>query len=92
MSSLLQNLKIFLQNLKGFIGFLFSICISGDSASYFIQMIMLITLEYTLAQTRMMFGRVTLPRKGASEGQICRPYSKIQKFISYIFCFQLQFL
>ena len=44
--------------------------------SYFIQMIMLISLEYTLAQTRMVFGRVTLPRKGP-RGQMCLPYSKI---------------
>ena len=62
MSSLLQNLKVF-------IGFLFSISISGDSASYFIQMISLISLEYTLAQTRMVFGRVTLPSKGPMRGK-----------------------
>ena len=41
-----------------FIGFLFSISISGDFASYVIEMIMLLNLECTLAQTRMVFGRV----------------------------------
>ena len=45
--------------------YMFSISISGESASYFIQMIILISLEYTLALTRMVFGRVTLPSKGA---------------------------
>ena len=66
MSSLWQNLKVS-------IGFLFSVSISGDIASYFIQMIMLICLEYTMAQTRMVFGSVTLPSKWPMRGK----YSKI---------------
>ena len=52
------------QNLKVFISFLFSVSISGVLASHFIQMVMLISLEYTLAQTRMLFGGVTKPSKG----------------------------
>ena len=52
-----------------FIGFLFSIGISGDSASYLIQINMLISLEYTMAQTKMVFGRVTLPSKGLMRGK-----------------------
>ena len=48
------------QNPKVLIGFLFSISIFGDSASYFSEMIMFISLECTLAQTRLGFGRVTL--------------------------------
>ena len=62
MSSVWQNLKVFM-------GCLFSISISGDSASYFIAMIMLISLECTLAQKRMGFGRVTCPSKGPMSGQ-----------------------
>ena len=45
MSSLWQNPEVF-------IGFLFSIIIAGGTASYFIQMMKLISLEYTLAQTQ----------------------------------------
>ena len=42
----------------------FSISISGVSASYFKEMIMVISFEYILAQTRMGFCRITLPNKG----------------------------
>ena len=52
-----------------FLGFLFSISISGDSVSSFMEMIMFINLECTLTQTRMGFGRVTLPSKGPMTGQ-----------------------
>ena len=77
MSSLWQNLKVF-------VGFLFSISISGDSASYFIQIIMLISLEYTLAQTRMVFGKVSLPSKGPMRGKYVFLMSKSKScFIDY---------
>ena len=76
MSSLWQNPEVF-------IGFLFSTIIAGDTASYFIQMIKLISLEYILAQTRMRFGRIALPSKGAHEGQTCLSYGKI--FFSFFF-------
>ena len=52
----IRGQKVFLwQNLEVFVIFLFSIFISGDSASYFLGMIMLI-LD-TLAQTRVGVGR-----------------------------------
>ena len=57
------------QNPKVFIGFPFSICISGGSASCFIDMIILVNLECTLAQTRVGFGRVILPSKRPMRGQ-----------------------
>ena len=57
MSSVWQNPKVFMSCL-------FSISISGDSESYFIAMIMLISLECTLAQTRVEVRRVTCPSKG----------------------------
>ena len=41
------------QNRNVFVSFILSVIISGDSASYFIGMIMLISLEDTLIQTRM---------------------------------------
>ena len=71
MSSLWQNPDVFI------VFFLFSIIISGDTASYFIKMFMLISLclfilislECTLAQTRMGFGRLTLPSRGAMMDQ-----------------------
>ena len=52
MSSLCQHPQVF-------IGFLFSISISRDFTSFFMEMIMLINLECTLTQTRIGFGRVT---------------------------------
>ena len=85
MTSLLQNLKVF-------IGFLFSISISGDSTSYFIQMIMLISLEYTLAQTRMVFGRVTLPSKGPMRGKYVFLIAKSQSGFCKFSFFELVFL
>ena len=54
---------------KLFIGLLFSVSTSGDSASYFIEMIMLMSLECILAKTTMGFGRVTLPSKGPKRVQ-----------------------
>ena len=52
-----------------FFFFFFQMIITEDSASYFIEMFMLISLECTLAQTRMEFGRATLPRKGPMRDQ-----------------------
>ena len=46
-------LPISKQNPEVFIALLFSISISGNAMSYFIEMFMLISLECTLAQTRM---------------------------------------
>ena len=43
--------------------FFFSIIISRDSANYVIKIFMLISLECSLAQTRMAFGRVTLVKQ-----------------------------
>ena len=48
--------------------------------SYFIQMVVLISLEYTLAQTRMGFGRVTLPSKGPMRGQYVFVMTTSQSF------------
>ena len=83
MSSVWQNPEVFM-------GFLFSISVSRDSASYFIAMIMLINLECTLAQTRMEFGRVTCPSKGSMGGQFVFLTAKSRSF--YVVYFQLLYL
>ena len=57
--------------------FFFSITISGDSAAYFFEIIRLISLKDTLAQTRMKLDRVIFPMQGAHEEPICRNYGKI---------------
>ena len=44
--------------------FIYSITISGDSASYFLEMFVINSLGNTLPQTRMGEDRITLPRKG----------------------------
>ena len=44
--------------------FLFSITISGDSAAYFFEIIMLISLKGTVTQTRIKLDRVTFLCKG----------------------------
>ena len=54
----------------------FSISISGDS--YFSEMIMLINLEYILAQTRMGFSRVTVPSKGHMRAQYVFVMAKLK--------------
>ena len=66
------------QNPNVFVGFLFSISISGVSVSYFNKMIMLISFECILAQTRMGFGRITLPSKIPMSGSMCLRYGEIQ--------------
>ena len=72
--------------------FVFSITstISGDSASYFLEMNMLISLKSTLTQTGMGVGRVTLPSKGSMRGQYVFLMAKSQMF--YRYCFPLVFL
>ena len=59
MSSLRQSPEVFMC-------FIYSITIT---ASYFLEMSMLISLKGTLTQTRMGIGRVTLPSKGPMKGQ-----------------------
>ena len=68
MSSLWQNSDVFIF----FFYFQFT--------SYIIEMIMLINLECTLAQTRMWFGKVTLPSKGFMRGQYVFVMAKSQSF------------
>ena len=62
MSSLWQNPKVFC------LFFIFYYYF-WTPAFYFIEMFMLISLECTLAHTRMGFGRITLPSKGLMRGQ-----------------------
>ena len=64
---------------------IFSITISGDSASYFLEMVVTISLEHTLTLTRMGVDRETLPSKG-HKGPIYLPYGKTQIFDR--FCLQ----
>ena len=66
-------------------GCLFS-CISGDSASHFIAII----LKCTLAPTRMGLGRVTCSSKGHIKGQFAFLIAKFRSF--YVVYFQLIFL
>ena len=56
----------------------FLVSISGDTASYFIQMITHISLEHILGQTRMGFGRVYLPSKGPMKGKYVFHMAKSQ--------------
>ena len=69
--------------------FVFSITISGDSASYFLETNMLISLKGTLTQTGLGIGSVTLPSKGPMRGQYVFLMAKFQIFDG--FCFQLVF-
>ena len=73
MSSLWQNPRVF-------IGFLFSISISGDSATYFSEMFLLISFAGTQTRTRMRHGRVIFPSKWSMTGSVCL-YGKIPKFL-----------
>ena len=75
----MRDQYVLLQNLKVFTVFS-PINISGDSVSFFIQMIMLISLEYTLAHTRMVFGRVNIPSKGPMRGKYIFLIAKSQTF------------
>ena len=49
--------------------------------SYFIEMILLINLESTPAQTRMGFDRVSLPCKGPMRGHYVFFMAKSQSFL-----------
>ena len=49
------------KNSKLCIRFLFSISISGDSSSYFLEMIMLIGSVGNMTQTKIMVGKKTYP-------------------------------
>ena len=51
------------------IRFIFSVIISGVSFSYLLEMVVLISLEGILTQTRLVVDRVTLPSKGPIRGQ-----------------------
>ena len=68
---------------KVFVGFLFLIIISGDPATYLIEVFMVISLEYTLAQTRMGFGRVTFSSKEPMRGQYVFLMTKSQSFYRF---------
>ena len=58
--------------------FIFSFTISGDSASYFLQMVVIISLEVT--QTRMVVYMGTLPSKGPIRDQYIFLLTKFQLF------------
>ena len=72
-----------------FVVVVFSITISGDSAAYFFEIIMLISLKGTLAQTRTKLDRATFPCKGPMRSR----YVVIKvKFQFYRYHIQLVFL
>ena len=88
MSSLWQSSKVF-------ICFIFSVIISGDSVSYLLEIVVLISLESTLTQTR--FGVRRLPSKGPMRCQYICFMAKSQSFhrfslFFFSFFFQLIFL
>ena len=68
---------------KVFIPFIFSVIIFGGSASYLLEMAVLISLEGNLAQTRMGVGWVALLSKGHMRGQYNCFMKKISSF--YVF-------
>ena len=79
MSSLWQNLKVF-------IGFQFSSSISRDSASYFLEVIMLISFVGTQTRTTTGVGSVTFPIKRPMVDQYVLFMAKSQRFYKrYIF-------
>ena len=65
--------------------FLFSITISGDSAAYFFELNMLISLKGTLTQTRTKLDRVPFPCKGPMRSRYVVIMAKFQTFIGIIF-------
>ena len=62
----------------------FQLLIFGDSPSYFLEMIMLISLKGIFTQTRMGVGRVTLLSKGPMREQYDFLMAKSQIFMFYI--------
>ena len=63
----------------------FSITISGDSAAYFFEIIMLISLKGTLTQTRLKLDRVTFPCKGLMRSRYLVIMVKFQIFTGIVF-------
>ena len=63
--------------------FYFYIYYSRDS--YFLEMVMLISLEGSLTQTKMGVGRVTLPSKGPARSQYICLMGKSQSFVGFLF-------
>ena len=59
----------------------------GNSASHFLDMIILISKIGMLIRSRMEVGSITLHRRGAHEGTTCFPYVQIQKFVYILFSF-----
>ena len=61
----------------------FSITVSGDSAAYFFEIILLISLKGTLTQNKNEVRYGNIPLQGAHEELICRNYGKIPNFYRY---------
>ena len=70
--------------------FFFVCTISGDDASYFLEMNMLTSLNGTLCQTGVGVGKVSRPSKGPMRGKYALRMAKFQ--ICDRFCFQLVLL
>ena len=71
---------------RSFISFIVSIIISGDAASYFLEMVMLISLKGSPTQTRMGIRRLAFPCKGPMRGQYVLFMEKSRSFyMFYIF-------
>ena len=85
MSSLLQSPKVSMH-------FIVSVIISGDSASYMLEMVIVISLEDTLTQTRIGVGRVTLPCKGHMKDPNISTFGKNETSFYKVTFFQLIFL
>ena len=64
------------QNPEIFICILYLVTICSDSASYFLEMIILIILVGTLTQIRMGLGCITFPGIGPRRGQYAFLVSK----------------
>ena len=62
MASLLENSKVFIRSI-------FSVVISGDSAVYFIEIIMFVSFECTLTQNRIRVRMVISISNGPTRGQ-----------------------
>ena len=65
---------------------IFSIIISGGSAFYFIEIVMLISFEYPRLK-QLGLGRVTLPNKGPIKDQYVFVMAKSQSFYCFRFFF-----
>ena len=76
MSSLCQNPEIF-------ICILYSVTICSDSASYFLEMGILIILVGTLTQIRIGLGCITFPGTGPRRGQYAFLMSKTRMLMHF---------